>query len=68
MQEATSDDVKGRAKEAAGSLLDDDRLKREGRAEQLAGKLKRKAGEAIDAVKELLIARDEKAKKNDENS
>ena len=53
MQHATSDDVKGRVKEATGSLLDDELLKRERRAEQLAGRLKRKAGEDIDAVKDL---------------
>ena len=34
------DEAKGRAKEAAGSLTDDDDLKREGKADRAAGTVK----------------------------
>lgn len=40
------DDYKGRAKEAAGDLTDDDDLKREGKVDQAKGKVK----DAIDSV------------------
>lgn len=56
---ANSDDVKGRAKEAAGSITDDDELKREGKADQAAGAAKEKLddakdklGDAVDSVKD----------------
>jgi uncharacterized protein YjbJ (UPF0337 family) len=35
-----SDDLKGRVKEAAGDLTDDDDLKREGKVDQATGKVK----------------------------
>jgi uncharacterized protein YjbJ (UPF0337 family) len=44
----STDDLKGRTKEAAGVLTDDDDLKREGRADQQAGKAKDKLREAED--------------------
>ena len=40
------DQVKGRVKEAAGALTDDDRLRTEGKVDQAKGKVK----EAIDKV------------------
>ena len=56
-----TDDLKGRAKEAAGDLTDDERLKREGKMDRAGGKakdmvddLKEKAENAIDDVKEKL--------------
>jgi len=42
------DDAKGRVKEAAGDLTDNDRLKREGKADQVGAKVK----EMVDDVKE----------------
>jgi uncharacterized protein YjbJ (UPF0337 family) len=55
------DDAKGRVKEAAGDLTDNDRLKREGKADQIGGKVKdfvddvkEKVEEAVDDVKEKL--------------
>ena len=48
------DTAKGRMKEAAGDLTDDDDLKREGKVDQAAGGLKEKAGEAIDKVKDAV--------------
>jgi uncharacterized protein YjbJ (UPF0337 family) len=58
---SNTDDIKGRAKEAAGDLTDNDRLKREGKADQAAGKAKEfiddakeKVDDAIDSVKDKL--------------
>jgi uncharacterized protein YjbJ (UPF0337 family) len=45
-----TDDAKGRIKEAAGALTNDDDLKREGKQDQLAGKAKRAVGDAADKV------------------
>jgi uncharacterized protein YjbJ (UPF0337 family) len=41
-----ADEVKGRVKEAAGAITDDDKLRREGKIDQAAGKIKQ-AGEKI---------------------
>jgi uncharacterized protein YjbJ (UPF0337 family) len=54
-----TDDAKGRLKEAAGALTDDDRLRREGKADQLSGKvkdvaerLKDKVDDAVDGLRD----------------
>ena len=56
-----ADDIKGRVKEAAGDLTDNDDLKAEGKTDQAAGKVKDvvgdvkdKADDAVDAVKDRL--------------
>jgi uncharacterized protein YjbJ (UPF0337 family) len=49
-----TDDIKGRVKEAAGDLTDDDDLKREGKVDQAADTVKEKLGGAVDAVKDVL--------------
>ncbi len=46
------DEFKGRAKEAAGSITDNDRLKREGKADRVGASVKEKIGNAVDAVKD----------------
>ena len=46
------EDLKGRAKEAAGSLTDNDDLRREGKVDQTSAKVKDKAEDAVDAVKD----------------
>jgi len=51
MSERT-EDMKGRAKEAAGSLTDNDDLRREGKVDQTSAKVKDKAEDAVDAVKD----------------
>jgi len=51
MSEKT-EDLKGRAKEAAGSLTDDDKLRREGKVDQASASAKEKAEDAVDAVKD----------------
>ena len=55
------DDLKGRAKEAAGDLTDNDRLQREGKADQVGAKVKElaedakeKVEDAVDAIKDKL--------------
>ncbi len=47
----TTDTIKGRAKEAAGAVTNNRRLKKEGRADQIAGKAKKAVDRAIDKVK-----------------
>ena len=46
------DDLKGRAKEAAGSITNDKDLKREGKADQAAASVKDTVGNVVDAVKD----------------
>ena len=48
------DQAKGRVKQAAGDLTDDEDLKAEGKADEAGGKLKEKANDAIDAVKDKI--------------
>ncbi|MEO5634338.1 CsbD family protein [Gaiella sp.] len=43
-----TDNLKGRVKEAAGALTDDDDLKNEGKADQAAGSAKDKVGKVAD--------------------
>ena len=49
-----ADKVKGRVKEAAGAITDNDRLRREGKVDQAAGKVKDVANKAVDKVKKAL--------------
>ena len=51
---ANLDDLKGRAKEAAGDVTDDDGLKREGKVDRATGAVKEKVGDAADKVKDAL--------------
>jgi uncharacterized protein YjbJ (UPF0337 family) len=48
------EDAKGRLKEAAGSLTDDDDLKREGKVDKATGKAKDGVEKVADKVKETL--------------
>jgi uncharacterized protein YjbJ (UPF0337 family) len=52
MAEGRYDEVKGRAKEAAGDLTDDDGLKAEGKMDRTAGSLKDKATGLVDKVRD----------------
>ena len=54
--EGKMDDIKGRAKEAAGSLTDDQGLKNEGKADRLSGKVKDKLEGAKDWVEDKVDA------------
>ena len=54
MNDGTADDLKGRAKQAAGDLTDDDSLKNEGKVDRASGTVKDKVGDAADKVKDGL--------------
>jgi uncharacterized protein YjbJ (UPF0337 family) len=61
MSNSNIDETKGRIKEAAGDLTDNDDLKREGKADQAAADVKKgvekvadKASDAVDNVKDKL--------------
>ncbi|MET0601613.1 MAG: CsbD family protein [Baekduia sp.] len=54
MNDGTTDDLKGRAKEAAGDLTNDDSLKNEGKVDRASGTVKDKVGDAADKVKDAL--------------
>lgn len=47
-----AEELKGRAKEAAGAATNDDELKKEGQADQGVATAKQKVSEAADKVKE----------------
>ena len=49
-----TDVVKGRVKEAAGALTDDDKLREEGKTDQAVGKAKQAAAKVADAVKKAV--------------
>jgi uncharacterized protein YjbJ (UPF0337 family) len=48
------DDAKGRVKEAAGDLTNNDDLKREGKVDQATGKVKEGVENAADKVKDAV--------------
>jgi uncharacterized protein YjbJ (UPF0337 family) len=52
------DDAKGRVKEAAGDLTDNDSLKNEGKVDKAVGSVKDKIGDAGDAVKDVVNPKD----------
>ena len=61
MSNSNIDEAKGRVKEAAGDLTDNNDLKREGKADQAAANVKDgvekvadKAGDAVDNIKDKL--------------
>jgi uncharacterized protein YjbJ (UPF0337 family) len=54
MGDGTSDDLKGRTKEAVGDLTDDDGLKREGKVDKATGSVKDKVGDASDKLKDAV--------------
>ncbi|HEX7449614.1 MAG TPA: CsbD family protein [Pirellulales bacterium] len=49
-----ADEMKGRVKEAAGAMTDDDQLRREGKVDQTTGKVKQTAEKVIDKAKDAL--------------
>jgi uncharacterized protein YjbJ (UPF0337 family) len=52
--ESKKDDIKGRVKEAAGDLTDDEDLKREGKTDRAAGSVKDKLEKAKEKGEELV--------------
>ena len=49
-----TDKAKGRLKEAAGALTDDDSLRREGKVDQAVGKVKDVAEKVVDKVRDAV--------------
>ena len=49
-----AEEIKGRIKEAAGDLMDDDDLKNSGKLDRASGKVKQKVEKAVDKVKDAL--------------
>ena len=54
MSEGKFDQMKGRAKEAAGDLTGDDELKDEGKVDKAGGAIKDKIDKATDKVKDAV--------------
>ncbi len=52
MSDSRADDLKGRVKEAAGDLTDNDDLKREGKVDRAAGNVKDKVEDAVDKIRD----------------
>lgn len=48
------DEIKGRIKEAAGALTNDDELRREGKIDQAAGKVKQGAEKVVEKVQDAM--------------
>ena len=49
-----SDEIKGRVKEAAGAIADNNKLRREGKIDQAAGKTKQAVEKVVDRVKKAV--------------
>ncbi len=58
MSDHKVDKAKGRVKEAAGDLTDDEELKNEGKVDKASGSVKEKVEGAVDAVKDKLKGKD----------
>jgi uncharacterized protein YjbJ (UPF0337 family) len=54
MSDGDIDEAKGRVKEAAGSLTDDDSLKNEGKVDRGEGKVKNAVDDAGDKLKDVV--------------
>ena len=52
--DANMDEAKGRMKEAAGDLMDNDQMKKEGKADQMGATIKEKAGDVVDKAKDMI--------------
>lgn len=51
------DQAKGRVKEAAGAITDDDQLRREGKLDQAVGKVKEAAEKVVDKVRDAVTGK-----------
>lgn len=56
-----ADEAKGRIKEAAGALTDNEKLRREGKNDQTAGKVKQAVENTVDKVKDAVNKQTRKA-------
>lgn len=50
----TADEIKGRIKEAAGAITDNDQLRREGKLDQATGKVKQAVEKVVDKVRDAV--------------
>jgi uncharacterized protein YjbJ (UPF0337 family) len=57
MSSGTTDNVKGRVKEAVGALTGDKKLKNEGKTDQAIGSVKNAAEKVLDKAKDLVKGR-----------
>jgi uncharacterized protein YjbJ (UPF0337 family) len=48
------DEAKGRMKEAAGDMLDDDKMKKEGKTDRMGATVKEKADQVVDKAKDVI--------------
>lgn len=48
-----TDEIKGRIKEAAGAIANDNQLRREGKINQATGKVKQAADKAVEKAKQV---------------
>jgi len=62
--EGKADELKGRVKEAAGDLTDDERLQSEGKADKAGGKLKQGLEDAKDKGEQLVDKLKDKVQRN----
>ena len=58
MGDGSTDEAKGRIKEAAGDLTGDKDLKREGKVDRASGSVKDKVGDAADKAKDVVNPKD----------
>jgi len=58
MTDHKTDEIKGRAKEAAGALTNDDSLKNEGKVDRASSSIKEKVENAVDTAKDKLTGKD----------
>jgi len=54
MSDKNIDEAKGRVKEAAGSLTDNDKLRREGKADQAKSSVKGAVDNVVDKAKDVV--------------
>lgn len=52
--DANMDEAKGRMKEAAGDLTDDDEMKKEGKADRMGATIKDKTNDVVDKAKDVV--------------
>jgi len=62
------DEAKGRIKEAAGDLADDEGLKKEGKIDRAAGSVKEKIDDAAEKVKEAVNPDDDENEEEGQRS
>ena len=49
-----SEEIKGRVKEAAGALTDDEKLRREGKLDRATGKVKQAVEKVVEKTKDIV--------------